>query len=203
MSFSADSTGLKNLVDKIAGERFAIVIPEKGFNLYEGHHPIERLLWEKKIIAFFPEGGKDGEDYPIIDLQKMEVLYLHKQNVKIDSFVRDCVNEAFKIVSDGMKLDAFYDSLNKRLFEKMRISKRDFTYMHHSFHWAFFLEDNSFFKSPFEYVQGTRNSERGSIKLKKGYSEKESSTTEFILGNYRDYLSERAKSLVSINISPQ
>ncbi len=113
-------------------------------------------------------------------------------------FAEEYVALALRIADAGLPISEFDASLRKTLADKFDISEEEVTFLHHSFHWTFFLEKS---QSPIGLSFNGKEDVMYVIRLEKINPEEKSKLVNYVIGNYGDYLAERLKNL--INTAPQ
>jgi hypothetical protein len=100
------------------------------------------------------------------------------------------------------KFDDFEDTLRTAVSRKMGISKEDVKYLHHPFHWEFFLKnqkrEGEGYVSPFRYVQASNSEQSTKVKLTRNYDGLDiGSLVRLVLKNYRTLLEARVRKAFS------
>jgi hypothetical protein len=124
------------------------------------------------------------------------------RELNLESFVGSYVEEALKLAQNNLypSLESFDKSLRKSLSDKFKIDEEVILYIHHSFHWEFFLKNNN---SPFEFLSSNKKGEVARVKLKrKVFFNDYVEIKQYILKNYRSYISERLFKKYNINTLP-
>jgi len=190
---------LKSFAEQVRGENIVKVILEKEFDFTQTIHPLEKILSSIKVFPYFHDSN---EPDTIIDLQKKEVRFPLKRDISLNSFIMAYCDKSFKLLeNDSHSLNNFYRDLQKKLREEIGISRNDFTYIHHLFHWTYFIDKN---ESPFE-MYWSKNKKKNlcfRLKRKPSTTDKEN-LRRHIDKKYGNLLLKRSKDFLSINILPQ
>lgn len=118
------------------------------------------------------------------------------ENFSLDEFVYICISNALELAKENPSMRQFYDRLQEKVSSTLHISKEDFSYLYHPIHWTLFLDSKS---SALDYIQGTRNGEENSVRLKREFTEKDvNDLSNLVLGEYKDYLQQRVNTLYPI-----
>jgi len=191
---------VENLVKILDKKRRVRIFPEKAFNPLNSRHMLEDYLIIGGFTYHFGGENESGNDLDL-DLTRQKIIYPLKKHLTLKKFVEEYVDTSLKLAKNKMPLESFDGSLRKEISKKLKIHQDEVLYLHHSFHWSFFLSKNN---SPFElydsggkkgiiYVQLNRDS----------FEEDWSNLTEYILENYKDYLLKRSNQFFSVNILAQ
>lgn len=135
-------------------------------------------------------------------IQKSEYIE-SKLNLFVESYVREILNLSSS--KEDLSIDEFYSSLYdracKNLSKTLNFSKEDIKHIHHSFHWAFFNDNDS--KSPLEIYPNTEKTEDTYWKIRakrKINLEDELNIIEHINKKYGSYLMARFEQVVNVPI---
>lgn len=118
--------------------------------------------------------------------------------LNLESFIEKYIEITAELVKNEILLESYYKSLKKEFSKRFNISEQEITYIHHSFHWAFFCDKNG---SPFGYSPHNKDGEFRVRLIKEVSLEEKLRLKKYILDNYRGYLLERIKMIENHNLN--
>lgn len=122
----------------------------------------------------------------------MDDKTLEKREFCVDDFVRIYLETAIVLANDynGQSFEMYENRLRKDVARKTGLSLNAVKYLHHSFHWVLFNDNDSKIKQQ----QGIRSSSESLLRLKNGYENQREfrrSIDLFRKNDYSAYLESR------------
>jgi len=108
-------------------------------------------------------------------------------DVDLNYFVERYVYHALNLVGNngGIPLDNFEEGIREKLSEELDVTSEFVKYLHHPFHWAFFVDSRYGFNSPLRYIQPRFKDEPPKIELTGEVNEsEESKLVNYILSEH-------------------